>query len=347
MLSDVTCVIHVHSTHSDGTGSIAQIATAAERSGVDAVLLSDHDTLAGQAEEGWHSSALVLVGEEISPPGRDHTLAFGAGEHVRHRNRTPAEICAAVKAGGGVAFAAHPFSHGSPAFERFGRGTPYGDLDAPALTGLELWSFVVDSAERLTGASEAVRFLLAPQTIVDHPPAANMQAWDRICARRRLVAIGGIDAHQIGVRVRGRVPLRLMGYARSFSHLRTHVLCDQPLSGDLDADRQAILGALSAGRCYIAMDSLAPARGFSFRAGGDGEVVEMGSEAAAGDWTLRASVPRPAELRLLAGGSEIASTSGALLEHRVTKPGAYRVEARLEARGRQRTWILSNPIYLR
>jgi hypothetical protein len=29
------------------------------------------------------------------------------------------------------------------------------------------------------------------------------------------------------------------------------------------------------------------------------------------------------------------------------RPGVYRVEARLPYRGRDRTWILSNPIYLR
>jgi hypothetical protein len=35
------------------------------------------------------------------------------------------------------------------------------------------------------------------------------------------------------------------------------------------------------------------------------------------------------------------------LELRADDPGVYRVEARLNARGRPRTWILSNPIYLR
>ena len=30
-----------------------------------------------------------------------------------------------------------------------------------------------------------------------------------------------------------------------------------------------------------------------------------------------------------------------------TEPGVYRVEAYRDAHGRERTWILSNPIYLR
>ena len=76
---DLTCVIHLHSTYSDGTGTVPQIARAAEKAGVDVVFLTDHDTLAAKdnGEEGWYGNALVLVGEEVSPTDRDHYLAFG------------------------------------------------------------------------------------------------------------------------------------------------------------------------------------------------------------------------------------------------------------------------------
>ncbi len=74
----------------------------------------------------------------------------------------------------------------------------------------------------------------------------------------------------------------------------------------------------------------------------------MGAEAPAAPFTLRARTPRPASLRLLHDGREIASAAGATeLAHDVAEPGVYRVEARLRAHGRERTWILSNPIYLR
>ncbi len=43
----------------------------------------------------------------------------------------------------------------------------------------------------------------------------------------------------------------------------------------------------------------------------------------------------------------IAEREGTTLEHEVEEPGVYRVEALRRARGRERTWILSNPIYLR
>ena len=60
---------------------------------------------------------------------------------------------------------------------------------------------------------------------------------------------------------------------------------------------------------------------------------------------LRRQVRR--RLRLVRDGVEVATTAGTTLEHRADGPGVYRVEAHRDARGRERTWILSNPIYLR
>jgi hypothetical protein len=46
-------------------------------------------------------------------------------------------------------------------------------------------------------------------------------------------------------------------------------------------------------------------------------------------------------------GAEVAAGEGADLTHRAELPGVYRVEAYLDSRGRERTWVLTNPIYLR
>jgi len=310
LLHDLACVVHLHSTWSDGTGTVPQIVSAGQRAGVDVVMLTDHNTRAGAALEGWHGSVLLLVGEEVTPGESDHTLVFD-----------------------GLSFAAHPFSRGSQRFARFGSGMPHTGLASPGLTGIELWSFVTDTAERIRSVREGLLFAAAPLRVLDHPPALNLLEWDRMCASRRVVAIGGLDAHQIGIRVRGRVPLRLMGYARSFRQLRTHVLCTSLPSGSLERDRASVYEAMHEGRCYIAVDALAPARGFSFWAS-DGTV--MGGESAFDGQTLFASVPRPAQLRLIRDGAPVASWTA-------DRPGVYRVEARL----RERTWILSNPIYLR
>jgi hypothetical protein len=339
LLQDLGCVVHVHSTHSDGTGTVAEIAEAAARNAVDVVLLTDHDTLAARraGEEGWHGDVLVLVGEEVTPKDRDHFLAFGLDREVS-RNQSAAGIVSDVVTRGGFGFAAHPFSQGSPRFRRVS-AMPWTDFDCENLGGLEVWSFVTDTGEKLESLADVARFVLRPERILDHPPARNLAEWDRLCRRRPVVGIAGLDAHQIGIRVRERVPLRLMSYARSFRFLRTHVLCLEALNGRLEHDRAQVFEALRAGRCYMALESLGPPRGFTFSAG----ELAMGAEAPFEGQTLRASVPRPAHLRLIKDGSPIADRDGAELEHRAAEPGVYRVEAHLG----DRTWILSNPIYLR
>src|SRR4051794_40937465 len=215
---------------------------AARRAEVDVVILTDHDTLAAKrnGEEGWHDGVLLLVGEEISPPGGNHYLAFGPPEHIRRRGRTPAQICQAVRDAGGFGFAAHPWSQGSKRFRR--SGMPFEDLDSA--DGVELWSFATDSAERLPNIRAVLAFLAAPLRRLEDPPELNLREWDRMCATRRVPMIGGLDAHQFGKRVGPFVPLRLMKYERSFRILRTHVLCERPPTGELEHDRDQVYAAL-------------------------------------------------------------------------------------------------------
>jgi len=182
-----------------------------------------------------------------------------------------------------------------------------------------------------------------PGRVLDHPPRRNMEAWDELCRTRRVVAIGGLDAHQFGKRIGPVVPVRIMGYHRSFRYIRTHVLCEAAPTGELEPDREAVYEALRSGRCYIAVDSIAPARGFTFEA----DDLPMGAEAPAARRKLTARTPSDAKLRLLRDGREIAGAVGRTLEAEVEEPGVYRVEALRDKHGRERTWILSNPIYLR
>ena len=140
-----------------------------------------------------------------------------------------------------------------------------------------------------------------------------------------------------------------MGYARTFRQLRTHVLAEEPLSGDLEHDRDQVWARCERGAATspprpsgrrVAFASSREARG--------GERVEMGSEAPADQgWTLHAVAPRPADLRLTRDGREVARLDAPALVHAAEGPGVYRVEALAQVRGQLRTWILSNPIYLR
>ncbi|HST42592.1 MAG TPA: tRNA-dihydrouridine synthase, partial [Conexibacter sp.] len=289
----------------------------------------------------------MLTSGAIIHGDRARLLGFDACEHpvaLQLGGSDPRELAAA----GGFGSTAHPFSTGVRPFP-FIPATGWDDPFPPAATGVELWSLVTDTIERFEHRRDALRFLLGPRGArqLDHPRPEALAAWDRAAAQRRVVAIGGLDAHQFGLRIGGRVPLRLMSYRHAFELLRTHVLLERPPSGDAAADRDAVYEALREGRCYLARDALAPAGGFRFWADGP-EHVEIGSEAPAGGFTLHVRLPRRADVRILRDGVEFARVhSGTSLDAPAGEAGVYRVEATLLDAGRPRTWVVSNPIYLR
>jgi hypothetical protein len=339
--TDVAAVMHVHSTYSDGTATPLEIAAAASAAGADAVFITDHDSLDARRDgwSGWHYGVLVVIGLEVTTR-RGHFLAFGIDEEIDHRGLTEREIAARVRSAGGVGFPAHPFSRGSALSRRIGRPHPWGDLESGDYDGVEVWSFMTDAAERCESLRELAAFVRRPETGYVDPPARNLAAWDELCRTRPVVAIGGLDAHQTGVRLpRARV-LSPFPNERIFATLRTHVMLPAALTGDGDHDEARMLAALAAGRCYLAVDAVAAARGFAFVAGD----LQMGDEAPYDRQELTVRTPRRADLTLARDGTAIDRADDAReLRHASEGHGVYRAEARIDGR----VWVMSNPIYLR
>src|SRR5512133_3908343 len=265
---DVSCVVHVHSTFSDGTATVDEIAADAAAAGADVVVLTDHDSLAARRDgwEGRRNGVVVLVGTEVSPRA-GHYLAFGVDREIAHAGRSAREIAEAVRAAGGVGFAAHPFSIGGhmlvPALaRRVVRPHGWPALDDPrGCDGVELWSLTTDAAEGWRTPAEAVRWIRDPETaIAAGPPAHHLRRWDALSARRRVPAIGGLDGHAPGIRVRGRVRSPL-SHRRTFDLLQTNLLCERSLSGDPPADWRTVSAALAAGAAWLACPCVGPARG--------------------------------------------------------------------------------------
>ena len=350
-LIDVSCVAHVHSTFSDGTATVPELLAAARDADADAVLLTDHDSLAARRDgwEGLHDGVFVLVGTEVSPK-QGHYLAFGVESEIAHAGRSALEIAAAVREAGGIGFAAHPFSVGGHMLVGslarrivLPHGWPALDDDA-GCDGIELWSLTTDAAEAWRTPAEAWRWLRDPEAGVAHgPPAHHLRRWDELSRRRRVPAIGGLDGHAPGIRVRGRVRSPL-SHARTFGLLRTHLLCQRPLSGDLEPDRATLLGALAAGAAWLSCPFVFPAHGARLWAERpDGATIPMGGEAPVGPAVLRVRLPRAADILILRDGAPMHQAHAAALDVDIEHAGAYRLEARIGGR----LWLLSNPIHLR
>ena len=141
---------------------------------------------------------------------------------------------------------------------------------------------------------------------------------------------------------------------------RNHILVDHPLSGDLIADRAAVLDALKAGRVYVGLDILGDAGGFRFTARTGKTTARMGMEIPVEGETAfevrspSAAAALEATIRLLRDGVVVAqSTPGAsTLRYGDRRPGVYRVEVVVPRKSAPQVpgetiWIYSNPIYLR
>jgi hypothetical protein len=231
--------LHVPSTFSDGHATVEEMLADPRAAGAGALLLTDHDSLEARRKgwegwEGWHDGVLLLVGHEISPRG-GHLLGFGLEREIDHRGRGQRELTRAVAAAGGMGFAAHPFSDGGhmlwPALaRRIVRPHGWEALEDPALTGIELWSFLTDAAEHWSTPRQALRWFRDAERLVDARPAGQVANWDRLATQRWIPAIGGLDAHDAGVRLRGCVRAPLPN-RRMFALLRTHLVCERRLTG--------------------------------------------------------------------------------------------------------------------
>jgi hypothetical protein len=135
-----------------------------------------------------------------------------------------------------------------------------------------------------------------------------------------------------------------LSHARTFGLLRTHLIAECALTGDVDFDRATLIGALGAGSAWLSCPFVAPAEGARlWGEHGDGATVPMGGECRAQPTILRLQLPRAADVLVLRDLTPWHAAHGARLDLDVEAPGVYRVEARIGGR----LWLLSNPIHLR
>lgn len=104
--------LHLHTHHSDGQDSPADVLEWAARIGLDVIAITDHDAIEGalvaaELAGGRRDGPQVIVGEEVST--RDgHVLALFIQELVPP-DLSAAETVAAIHEQGGIAIAAHPY----------------------------------------------------------------------------------------------------------------------------------------------------------------------------------------------------------------------------------------------
>ena len=113
-MHEIVVNLHMHTRYSDGSGTHKDIAHAAMKAGLDAVIVTDHNVLV-QGVEGYYSlgpssriktpPVLLLVGQEVHDQDRDpqknHLLVFNASRDLAPMADNPQALINGVRDAGG------------------------------------------------------------------------------------------------------------------------------------------------------------------------------------------------------------------------------------------------------
>jgi len=359
-MHEIIINLHMHTRYSDGSGTHKDIAQAAMQTGLDVVIVTDHNVLV-QGMEGYYRSGpssslrttrvLLLVGQEVHDqdrvPQKNHLLVFNANRDLSNLADDPQTLINNVRDAGGICFIAHPNDPAAPTFKE--DDISWEAWDVQNYTGIELWNGLSELKTVVPTKLHGAFYAFFPQFIGHHPIPETLQRWDELLSsERRIVAIGGSDAHALHMHM-GPIHRTIFPYKFHFKTVNTHVFIPEPLTGDVPIDKKMIYKALAEGHCFVGYDLPAPTRGFTFKARGMNQSAIMGETLPAkGGVTLQAHVPKPAEIHLIKDGKNIGIWKKShVCTYTATEPGVYRVEVYRNFLGKKRGWIYSNPIYVR
>ncbi|MBI9047703.1 MAG: hypothetical protein JEZ06_24680, partial [Anaerolineaceae bacterium] len=188
-----------------------------------------------------------------------------------------------------------------------------------------------------------------PQFLPHHPPKETIEKWDQLLLTgKKVVAIGGSDSHALNFSL-GFIKRQIFPYEFHFQAVNTHILLKENLSGDVSRDRLSVLHALRNGNAFVGYDLPASTSGFRFSAQGKNQTAWMGEDLELGDGaTLQIRLPLKTECKLIWNGKTIKTWNDKeICTQFINKPGIYRVECSINYLGKKRSWIYSNPIYIR
>jgi len=271
---------HIHSLFSDGTGEVPEIAKYADESDLDFILLTDHNTLRALHEgyEKWYGKTLCLVGCEINDrENKNHYLAFGINETYSTR-LSAKEYVKRVKESGGIGFLAHP--HEKRVHMQEHPPYPWVDWSIEEFNGIEIWNHMSEWMENLTEQNKYTSFL-HPLRSITAPQPKTLRTWDELNLKRKVVGIGGVDAHAHKQNLFGFFEVEIFPYKVLFKSIHNHILVPNPLmkgnsKQKLAKSKSAVYEALAYGICFIANDYHADSKGFKFYAKSGKKNYHMG-----------------------------------------------------------------------
>lgn len=330
--------IHMHTTHSDGTKSAAELSVIAAEAGLDFIMITDHMTLAAREEgsAGWKNGVLTIVGYEHNDPADTHHFLIFGSQSVYPVAMTARDYVRASASDGALTIIAHPDEIRS----RMKKYPPYPwtDWSVSDFTGIELWNQMSEWTEQLTPFNK-LPMALSPRKSLVGPAERTMARWDHLNRNRRYAGIASVDAHAFPVRF-GPLTIEIFPYKTHFRCLQTHLILDEPLSGDPVAATAQLFDAIRQCRilcCNVRWGEISESSVTIAQAGKrffPGDSVSL----ADGEALLQAELSLEGEIRLIHDGGLVKSFSGREFSVAITSPGLYRLEVWKTGRG----WLFTN-----
>lgn len=374
-------VLHSHSELShDCMVTFPEIVQALKKADVNVIGMTDH-YVDGKADYslGWkgvHDGILFIKGYEMKaglmPWGLPDDTLFSSEDD-------PNEVARRVKELGGVVFYAHVEEERNwdlPELEGMEIYNPHTDVKDEEGGLKSLLPDVLLNVGKYP--EQTTRVFFDRQT-------PHIERWDELNKTRHITGISANDCHQNnGIRIfynaeknalevydtghadeiqvelklnfltklvaraflgplePGKQLLRfeLDPYERMSRFVNTHILAKEQTE-------EAIIDALRVGRCFVAFNMIADAKGFSFFAENHGARATMGEAMSFEPGVkLRAFSPRKCRFILMRDGEEAAHGEGYEFEYDVLTAAKYRIEAELDINGEWTPWVYTNPIDL-
>jgi len=322
---------HIHTTRSDGSGSIDDVAKAAADAGLQFVILADHGDAARPPEApAYRHGVLVIDGVEVSTR-EGHLVVLGLRDAAPYPlGGESRDVIEDAHRLGAWTIAAHPDSR-KPDLRWTGRtadGIEWINADSE-------WRD--DPKRRLMQA--ALHYVVRPAPAIASlfaRPQSTLRRWDSWARSRPIVGLAAVDAHaRIGLDEQSepraaRTILARPSYEDMFRTVVQGVWIPDPPSGDAARDAARILHAMRTGQTYSAVTAIAAPAVLTVTRTTD--VVEAAAEGAP-----------DAVVSVWHRGRELVATAGKARAS-VSEPGLYRIEVRWP--GQDVPWIVSAPVFV-
>lgn len=359
---DYRGVMNVHTTRGIGSGRVAQVIKAAQDVGLDFLFITDLNIFdLPKIQDGYHRQTLVLNGGSYSYLD-SRLLVYEYKRRLAMETLGQAQVQMAdllsqsgKDADQDLLIIAHPTK---PGFTWKG-AYPTG-LDGLEVVNLKsVWQHAWNNS-KLSFLWSAIIFPFNPDLALFRlyeEPEEELALWDQLSQDRHTIGMLGTDATARTGSIEN-FHFKFPRYQTSFSLASNHVLLRSELTGEVDSDREKIVGALARGNSYIGLDVLGSPKGFvAYLQDIEGNHYPMGSKL---KWKPGMKIvvhlpkkPRvPFEAAFLKDGQHIMSSNSVDTEYEIHGHGVYRVVIRvflpLTILDGQRwvTWIYTNPFFI-